>query len=614
MNAHKGVYSFQTRVRGREVHSSATHLGVNAVQHAATLVHFLTELADEMAGRAEPESGFDPPYTTVHVGTIRGGTAPEHRAAGLRLHLGIGRLMPGADPDEIRTRFEEFAAETVLPRMHAVDPGTAITTESRAQVPGLVPEDGSPAEAIVMALARTNHTEVVAYGTEAGLFQEVGIPTVICGPGSILQAHQPNEYIEVSQVHACEAFMRRLARRGVRGLRALSAFFHPFSTVYPQLIRRFSTGIPENDGGTRDMGGASLERHGAIGVITIDNPPVNAMSVGVPGAILSRLEEAEADDAIEAIVLRGGGRGALAGADIGMFGRALARGRADPARRHPRHRALAQAGHRARSPATASAAGSRWRFPATTRVASRETGVGQPEVALGFPPGAGGTQRLPRIANVSVALAMIVDGTRVPAEEAAEHGILDRVIEGRPAARRRRLRGGAGRRRPAAPACARPHAGAGRSGNLRGHPRTPGARRARGQRAPLACLECVEMALTLPFDEGIRREREVFEDCMTSAESRALRHVFFAERQARRVPGIGKETPVRPVERAAIIGAGTMGTGIATCFANAGIPVRLTDSDGSALERALAAIRNGYESRVARGRIGAAETPRPAWR
>ena len=94
--------------------------------------------------------------------------------------------------------------------MHAVNPGTSISTEVRAQVPGLVPEDGSPAEAIVMALARTNHTEVVAYGTEAGQFQEVGIPTVICGPGSILQAHQPNEYIELSQVRACEAFMRRL--------------------------------------------------------------------------------------------------------------------------------------------------------------------------------------------------------------------------------------------------------------------------------------------------------------------------------------------------------------------------------------------------------------------
>ncbi len=209
VNAHKGVYSFNTRVRGLEAHSSATHRGVNAVQYAALLVHFLTEMADEMAARAAPESGFDPPYTTVHVGTIRGGTA--HNIVPLDCAFTWEyRLMPGADADEIRTRFEQFAEETVLPRMHAVDPGTAIDTELRCYVPGLVPEEGSPAEEIVMALARTNRTEVVAYGTEAGLFQEVGIPTVICGPGSIRQAHQPNEYIELSQVQACESFMRRL--------------------------------------------------------------------------------------------------------------------------------------------------------------------------------------------------------------------------------------------------------------------------------------------------------------------------------------------------------------------------------------------------------------------
>ena len=139
VNAHKGVYSFETRLRGLEVHSSATHLGVNAVQHAATLVHFLTELADEMAGRAEPESGFDPPYTTVHVGTIRGGTAQNIVPLDCAFTWEY-RLLPGADPDEIRTRFEQFAEETVLPRMHAVDPGTAITTESPR--PGAGPRAG----------------------------------------------------------------------------------------------------------------------------------------------------------------------------------------------------------------------------------------------------------------------------------------------------------------------------------------------------------------------------------------------------------------------------------------------------------------------------------------
>ena len=209
VNAHKGVHSFVTRVRGLEAHSSATHRGVNAVQNAARLIHFLIGMADEMETRAEPGSGFDPPYTTVHVGTIQGGTA--HNIVPLDCAFTWEyRLMPGADADEIRARFERFATETVLPRMHAVDAGTAIETERRAHVPGLVPEEGSPAETIVMALARANRTEVVAYGTEAGQFQEAGIPTVICGPGNIREAHKPNEFIELAQVQACEAFMRRL--------------------------------------------------------------------------------------------------------------------------------------------------------------------------------------------------------------------------------------------------------------------------------------------------------------------------------------------------------------------------------------------------------------------
>ncbi len=210
VNAHKGVYSFRTSVRGFEVHSSATHLGVNAVAYAADLIHFLSGIADEMRHeRAAPESGFDPPYTTVHVGTVQGGTAQNIVPLDC-VFTWEYRLMPGADPDEIRNRFDQHVERALLPRMRAVVPDTTIETEPRAVVPGLVPEDGSPAEALVMRLARRNTTEVVAYGTEAGQFQEAGIPTVICGPGSIMQAHQPNEFIALSEVQACEAFMRRL--------------------------------------------------------------------------------------------------------------------------------------------------------------------------------------------------------------------------------------------------------------------------------------------------------------------------------------------------------------------------------------------------------------------
>ena len=350
------------------------------------------------------------------------------------------------------------------------------------------------------------------------------------------------------------------------------------------------------------MGGASLEREGAVGIVTIDNPPVNAMSPGVPGAILERLAEAQADRTVEAVVLRGAGKGAFAGADIRLFGKPWPDG-------EPTLRDVIPAIERSAKPVIAALAGYclggglEMALSCHYRVASRKTQVGQPEVALGFPPGAGGTQRLPRLAGVETALAMIVDGTPIGAAEAAEKGILDRVIDGD-------LREGAIAFAEERIAAGPPHSLArDRTPELKDPGLFAATRerlelRARGQRAPLACLECVEVALTLPFDEGIRKEREIFEQCMASPESAALRHVFFAERAARKVPGIGKETPVRPIESAAIVGAGTMGRGIATCFANAGIPVRLMDSDLQALERAVAGIRSDYEQRVARGRIG----------
>jgi len=210
VNAHKGVHGYATTVHGFEVHSSATHRGVNAVAYAADCVQFLSGIAREMREqRAEPDSGFDPPFTTVHVGTIRGGTAQNIVPLECSFTWEV-RLMPGADADEVPARFAKYIAETLLPEMRAVHEGADIVIETKPSVPGLVPEDGSPAEELVLALARRNHTEVVAYGTEAGQFQEAGMPTVVCGPGSIQQAHKPNEYIELSQIAECEAFMNRL--------------------------------------------------------------------------------------------------------------------------------------------------------------------------------------------------------------------------------------------------------------------------------------------------------------------------------------------------------------------------------------------------------------------
>ena len=353
------------------------------------------------------------------------------------------------------------------------------------------------------------------------------------------------------------------------------------------------------------MNGASLEREGAVGIITIDNPPVNAMSPGVPGAILERLAEAQADNAVEAVVLRCAGKGGLAGADIRSFGKPWPEG-------EPTLRDVIPAIEHSAKPVIVAlngyclGGGLELALSCHYRVASRKTEVGQPEVLLGFPPGAGGTQRLPRLAGVETALAMIVDGTHVAATEAAEHGIIDRVIdgdllEGALAFAAERIAAG-----PPHP-LAREREPVLKDPDVFAATRKRLERRARGQRAPIACLECVESALTLPFDEGIRKEREIFQECMASPESAALRHVFFAERAVRKVPGIDKDTPARTIERAAIIGAGTMGRGIATCFANAGIPVRLMDSDSGALERALAAIRNDYERRVSRGRLSEAD-------
>ncbi len=169
-NAHKGIRCYRTRVRGLEVHSSDTHLGVNAIECAARLIGFLMQLAAEMKSRATADCKFDPPYTTVHVGTIEGGTAQNIVPLDCAFTWEY-RLIPGTDAEEILARFNKFANETVLPLMHAVDADTSIETELLGEVPGLMPDAGSPAESLVMGLARTNSLQAVSYCTEAGQFR-----------------------------------------------------------------------------------------------------------------------------------------------------------------------------------------------------------------------------------------------------------------------------------------------------------------------------------------------------------------------------------------------------------------------------------------------------------
>jgi acetylornithine deacetylase len=209
VNAHKTAVSFETEVIGHEAHSSAAHQGVNAIMVAGELVHELTVIARELKAHGLDGSDFDPPYTTVHVGTIAGGTAKNivpRRCS----FLWETRLLPSDDADRVPQRLRA-AAEKLLPEMRAVSSECSITTRLINIVPGLEPRVGSPAESLALHLAQGNGTGAVSYATEAGLFQQAGIASIICGPGSIEQAHKPDEFIASSEIEACLAFMTRLA-------------------------------------------------------------------------------------------------------------------------------------------------------------------------------------------------------------------------------------------------------------------------------------------------------------------------------------------------------------------------------------------------------------------
>jgi acetylornithine deacetylase len=208
-DAHKSVGSFFTTVHGFEVHSSMPRAGVNAISGAAEIVNELNIIFDEMVTRGDPTGRFDPPYTSVHVGTINGGTARNITAKECRINWEF-RGVPGQDDDEIPLRIERFAQEVIIPKLARFGGKASVTTEREVLVPGLSPEPGSAAETLAKRLTNSNNVITVPYGSEAGRFQKAGIPTVLCGPGDIAQAHQPDEYIEESEIIACEAFVRRL--------------------------------------------------------------------------------------------------------------------------------------------------------------------------------------------------------------------------------------------------------------------------------------------------------------------------------------------------------------------------------------------------------------------
>jgi acetylornithine deacetylase len=210
-DAHKSVGSFYTTVHGFEVHSSMPRAGVNAIDGAAMIVGELNAIFEEMVLRGDPSGRFTPPYTSVHIGTLNGGTARNITAKQCRMNWEF-RGVPGLDDEEIPRRLERFAQDVVVPHLNRFGGNGSVTTELDILVPGLTPEPGSVAEVLAKRLTNANHTITVPYGSEAGRFQKAGIPTVLCGPGDIAQAHQPDEFIEISQIEACEAFVRNLGK------------------------------------------------------------------------------------------------------------------------------------------------------------------------------------------------------------------------------------------------------------------------------------------------------------------------------------------------------------------------------------------------------------------
>jgi acetylornithine deacetylase len=211
VNAHKGGYNYTTRIVGQEAHSSLTHHGVNAIALASDLIAHLLDYANKLGRRADPDNGFDPPYSTLSIGTIHGGTASNIVAKECEFEWDW-RPIP-EDPFEGPRESLDAYVESLLPKLREIAPKASIQTVCDSGHVPLMPEEDSSAEKLVMALAETNQTFKVAYGTEGWVYQEQNMPVVVFGPGSIEQAHKPDEFIDLEQVDACTDFLRKLIAR-----------------------------------------------------------------------------------------------------------------------------------------------------------------------------------------------------------------------------------------------------------------------------------------------------------------------------------------------------------------------------------------------------------------
>jgi len=348
----------------------------------------------------------------------------------------------------------------------------------------------------------------------------------------------------------------------------------------------------------------TLDVEGAVATITIDSPPVNALSAAVRDGVKRAIEAAEANDAVKAIVLVCAGRTFIAGADISEFGKPY---------REPSLPSVLDRIENAGKPVIAAihgaALGGGFEVALTAhyRVAVPSARLGLPEIKLGLIPGAGGTQRLPRLIGVERALEVILSGAPFSARDAKAWGVVDEIVP-------------EGELRAAAEAFARKLIATAaplrkvrdledKLSEARARPemfdaiRKANARKFRGFEAWEKAIDSVRNAVTLPFDEAILREREMFVALVATTQSQAQRYVFFAERQTAKIPDIPADEPTRPIREVGVIGAGTMGGGIAMNFLNAGIPVTIVETSREALERGLAIIRRNYENTAKKGRL-----------
>jgi len=341
---------------------------------------------------------------------------------------------------------------------------------------------------------------------------------------------------------------------------------------------------------------------GEVAVLSFANPPMNPLSLPVRTGLMEGLKRAAADDAVTAVVLTGAGGTFSSGADINEIasGAALT---------PPTLRDLQGQMEASRKPLVAAidgiAFGGGFEIALTChwRVAGRDARVGLPEVKLGLIPGAGGTQRFTRLAGPAAALEAITSGAPIPATRALELRLVDAVADEPLVAAIALARRAVSERWPLrVTSDIGEHLREG-TPELFAEFRRRLASRARGQLAPLRILDSIEAACTRPREEAFRLEREYFLECRDSPQRKALTHVFFAEREARRIPGLPADTAPLPIRTAAVVGAGTMGGGIAMSFANAGIPVTLLELSDEALERGLAVIRKNYSASVARGSL-----------